>query len=144
MPDAMTDADFEKELARVKAAVERWHEPLGLRLWQRVDVGYYREPLTNDKGKTLTAAADCHADWKYLCASLRFCLPKTADWDDEQVDYIVRHEMLHALVNEMRADEGHDDIDHEERVVTQLAMVLGWVREAGAADRKPKRHARHD
>jgi hypothetical protein len=134
MPDAMTDADFEKEMARVKIAVDRWYEPLGLRLWQRVDVRYWREPLTDDNGQPLTVVADCHADWKYLCAQFRFCLPKTADWDDDQLDYIVRHEMLHALVNEMRADGGQDNIDHEERVVTNLAMVLGWVREQGQAD----------
>lgn len=134
----MTDADFKRERLRVRAAVDRWFEPMGLALWQNVQVSYWREALRDvDDGSILNCDADCWADWRYLRAHVRFCLPRTVDHDDEQLDYIVRHELMHALVNEMRPEPFTVEARaHEERVVTQLAMVLGWVREHGEGDRK--------
>jgi hypothetical protein len=127
---AMSDADFERERKRVAAAVDRWFEPMGLKLWQKVQVSYWRQALTDLAGDPIDATADCQAQWQYLCAHIRFCLPRTVDNDDDQLDYIVRHEMTHALVREMRQQPFTDEsLAHEERVVTNLAMVLGWVRD---------------
>lgn len=126
----MTDEEFEIEKNRVGRAIDRWFEPMGFLMWQQVQIAYHREPLTNDNGDVLGALADCNSKWEYLCAHLRFYLPGTARIDDDQLDYLVRHELLHALVDEMRPRKRTvEDRAHEERVVTQLAMVLGWVRD---------------
>lgn len=139
---AMTDADFNTIHKRVKAAVERWLTCCGLRWWQRITFHYCRTVETFSK----TSGADLdngeretggrtRVSWRYKQADVYFNMPIMEGLDEEEIDYVVRHEIAHILVNEMRewAHAGVSDvsIDHEERVVTELAQVLAWVRAAG-------------
>lgn len=49
------------------------------------------------------------------------------------------HECMHALVQEMRWQEADaDNIRHEERVCTQLAMAFLWVRDFARNGHWPK------
>ena len=48
-----------------------------------------------------------------------------AGMSNEELERTVVHELVHALVNELR--EG--GIDHEERVVTTLTKAVLWVRD---------------
>ncbi len=133
---SMTDADFEQQKVRIKTFENRWVFLLGLGWPWEVSVEYWRERLPEKEnsprkhGQLGDQAADCAADWKYLHANVRFCLPACADLDDFALETVVVHEFCHILINETRA-MGSDDsdwLDHEERVVSTLSQVLLRVR----------------
>src|SRR3990167_3798483 len=103
----MDDREYARERKRVGGIFRKWVHAFGMDLWQKVDIEFFREalpPYEND-GKTrdemAAVAADCKASWKYRTAWVRVCLPRFAEMDDNQADYIIRHELCHALVNEM-------------------------------------------
>lgn len=139
----MNDTEYEATKARVEERAQRWIAALGLRWW-RVHLVWMRDmedAPRRPNGKAERLAADTHASWQYMEATVRWFLPVLADMDDEELDYIVRHELAHILVNEMRwvqgtAEGGHaddDSHDHEERVCTMLGKAFGWVKEAARA-----------
>lgn len=144
----MTDADFKRTKERVKVAVDRWVECCGLNMWRRVTMHYHRDSVTmaaargaelSEKSRDVMAAA--YTQWQYRQADIHFNLERLESADDGDIDYTVRHEIMHLLVNEMRewqCGNLESSIDHEERVVTELASVMGWVRIAGALDKKGK------
>jgi hypothetical protein len=145
----VTDAEYEKHRDRLKSAIERWVTPCGLRTWERVDFVYCRtaEEFAADSGVELSegnrdVAGSTKVLWRYKTAYVYLNVPVIAGLNDERVDYVVRHEIAHILVNEMRewahADHGSVALDHEERCVTELAMVLGWVRCADDEEREKK------
>ena len=67
--------------------------------------------------------ATCDADWRYFEATLNFSFIKMYDLEEEEIEKIVIHELLHIVVNEMR----EDGIEHEERVVSHLTMMVDWM-----------------
>lgn len=143
----MTDAEYESQKARVKVLWDKWTNMLGLRTWQKISIEYFRDealPRRDDESERTpsSAVADVRTHWQYRTAHVRICLPAAMGEDDDNLEYIVVHELCHILVNELREQE--DWLNHEEHVVTQLAMAFGWVegitqREAGkvAADELP-------
>lgn len=135
----MNDQEYEAQKARVNSVAQRWISALGLRWW-RINMEWARDS-PGHKGNGLVremVAAETLASWKYMEATITWYLSVLADTDDEQLDYIVRHELAHILVNEMRWVQGshdggyadNDSNDHEERVCTTLGMAFGWVRDA--------------
>lgn len=142
----MTDAEYNSAFKCVKKCVERWHACCGLRWWQRITFHYCRtmDDFSRSSGAALADCQHCagrtQVDWKYKHGDVYLNLPVLSELDDDAVDYVVRHEIAHILVNEMRewehAEHGDVSIDHEERCVTELAQVLEWVRLAGRDDAK--------
>lgn len=127
---AMTDAEYTAQKKRVKSIWDKWSNMLGLRTWQRVSIEYFRDDVLprhdGESDRTPTAAvADVRTHWQYRTAHVRICLPAAMNEDDYNLEYIIVHEMCHMLVNEMREEE--DRHNHEEHVVTGLAMAFGWV-----------------
>lgn len=130
----MTDAEYEVQKARIQALSDKWLTPLGLRWW-RTEMAYYREGLPEDmkRERGTSVAATTKADWKYLDALISFDLMLTKDIDDEHLEWLFIHEMMHVLLHEMRwqEHENADNLDHEERVATMLAKAFVWTYEAG-------------
>lgn len=50
---------------------------------------------------------------------------------DEEIEYVVVHELMHVFLNEMR-EQGQQ---HEERVATLLAKAFLWVRDQTREER---------
>jgi predicted metallopeptidase len=67
------------------------------------------------------------ADWRYMVALLSVSFDCIKRMTDEEIDKIIIHELFHCVVNEMR----EDGIGHEERTVTMLTKIAGWVWNAG-------------
>ena len=133
---SMTDAEFEEQKERLRALQEKWITPLGLRMWQKVSFEYWREalPPPSDVEPGSKVLARAFPDWRYKTGRILFCLPMCVPLSDEELEYIFLHECVHLLVNEMRYSGDEGGIVHEERCVTEIAMVLGWVRQAGRDD----------
>lgn len=147
----MNDKDFEATKKRVRKSVSRWEQSCGLRMWRKVDFAYHRDLATmaHDTNSTLSeserdVAGRAVVNWDYREATIHLNLDKLFHLDDDEIDYVVRHEICHLLVNEMREWQLYDKdrqscLQHEERVVSDLAMVLGWVRIAGSEDKPAKK-----
>ena len=121
--------DHEAERGRVEAVYQKWRPILGLDSWEvtrRYHDGTFVEA---DGSPSENAAASTLARWEYQHASIDFNLRLIADEDDEHLAYIIIHECMHILINEMRSlcTKGHKiAIKHEERVCTMLAW--GFMR----------------
>lgn len=140
----VTDQEFESIRSRIKAAVEKWLPAMGLKWWHEIIITYERDRFSQERnGHPPDCAAFTRVSWEYLDAIVTFsvacCWSK--EYTDQEIDYLVRHELCHLLVNEMRMygppnhrDEQAADeaIKHEERVVTQIAQAFGWVWDAAA------------
>jgi hypothetical protein len=109
---------------RIHEICERWMEPLGLRWFRKFNVVYDATP----KETSREVVGDCRVSWEYLEATVTFYLPSCVDLSDDDLEYAIVHEFMHALVKEMRWQDDEDGKDrdnmrHEERVCTQLAMA---------------------
>lgn len=100
--------------------IKKWKTNLFLGSWRiNFNVRDYMKP-TDDGFPTI---ATCDSSWQYFEATLNFNLEIMADMEEEKIEETVIHELLHAVVNEMR-DKG---AKHEERVVSQLTMIAAWM-----------------
>lgn len=126
----MTEKAFKRQKKRIQKCLRHWKILLGLGVW-RIDIEWYdgrlTETRTNDPHSTVLA--DIHVSWEYLKATMRVNVEAVSKLDDEQLDELIIHELLHAVVNEMRNYSADDGIYHEERVVSTLTSVIGWVRD---------------
>ncbi len=116
---------------RLKPIVDRWMAALGLDRWNRSDIHYKLTACWDDRPGS-TTNADTWSDWTRLKFDTNFYLPTIAEMDDLELEKLVIHEFLHPLVSEMRRgkleERTKEDYDHEERVVTTLAMCFLRVR----------------
>ena len=133
----MTDADYERVKGMLRQIVNEWYPALGLGWWE-IDFEYVRETQAFDGDDELSlhrlVTAKTQVQWEYLQGCVSFCIPRMTDLDYEAIENIVIHELMHVFVAEMRycmkcnCYVSMFDEKHEERVVTQLAKVLGWTR----------------
>jgi hypothetical protein len=68
----------------------------------------------------------CDTDWRYQETIVTLALHKLRELNKYQIERVIVHELMHVFLNEMR----EDDIDHEERVATNLQKAFIWVRDA--------------
>jgi hypothetical protein len=124
----VTDAEYEAQKARVRAAIARWDQPLGLRWW-KMRYEYAREHDNPGCDEVSRRVARCWTSWQYLEATIRFYLPALVDLDDAEVEQTVVHEMCHVLLNEMRElrHDAENWLQHEERTATVLAKAFLWT-----------------
>lgn len=139
----MTDPDYRKQKARLTRFFRKWANCTGMGGWI-VNHHWHRGGLETSSREDAAAGYVCqartHVQWQYLTIDFHWNVRDSAALPDYVLDRVVRHEIAHALVNEMR-ELGRDSnqetrMAHEERVVTQLASVLLWCREAGKKERR--------
>ena len=112
---------------------------------------WYRDGTTGSEPDSVVpirdSAARAEVHWEYVHVNFHWNLELISDETDEGLDRMVRHEIAHALINEMRMwgpsthrdEQARDEaLKHEERVATELAMVLLWCRLQGEADARRK------
>lgn len=116
----MKDRTVKQLHAVLNKYVKKWKTQLFLGVWE---VSFnIRDYLKGGDDGTCTAAT-CDAQWKYFEAFLNFSFEEMRGLEEEEIEKIVIHEMMHIVVNELR-EEG---IDHEERVVSHLTMIADWM-----------------
>lgn len=83
-----------------------------------IQVNY--EPATCDSSPGLAACIT--ADWRYKTAKIDVFVPTMAKMKDSQIEFILVHELSHALVCAMRGKKHR--MEMEESVVTEVASAL--------------------
>jgi predicted SprT family Zn-dependent metalloprotease len=68
-------------------------------------------------------AARCDTSWKYFTADLDFSYVQLKDMEEKEIEKIIIHELLHIVVNEMQ----ESGLEHEERVVSHLQMIMSYL-----------------
>lgn len=117
----MTTTRTSKQLIDViRKYIKKWKTNLFLGSW-RINFNVRDYLKTGDDG--FGTIATCDSSWQYFEATLNFSLEKMANMEEKDIEGVVVHELLHAVVNEMR----EEDIKHEERVVSQLTMIALWM-----------------
>lgn len=128
----MTDAEFEQQQARIEACVLRWVPLLGLDDWRIVREYRRQDNADLDNGDGTMSFGRCHVQWPYMEARITFWTPQAEDFDDEHLELIVVHELMHVVLHEMCDDAKTKVIRHEERVATVLAKAFLRTRASGA------------
>jgi hypothetical protein len=97
-------------------------------------------------------AMDVNVHWRYMRARVRINVKACTDTPLDKLEFYFVHELCHIFVRELRPSLdreseiqrtiGDEQLEHEERVCTQLALAFIWAREAGesAAKKKAKKH----
>lgn len=110
----MTDDEFDVMSEKVEGLITLWKPFFGIENW-RVNIHFYRGAIPGNED----AAGCCHSLWEYLDATLEFNLAELAENDDEQLESVVVHELLHIIVDELKTKKGSP-----ERVVSHLSRIL--------------------
>lgn len=113
----MTDDEFDVMSEKVESLITLWKPFFGIENWSLV-INLHRGPIPGDED----AAGSCRSTWEYMHATLAFNLEELADYEDEEVEGVVIHELLHIIVDELKTKRGSP-----ERVVTHLSRILQRV-----------------
>lgn len=130
----MDDREYQEQKARVERFTERWLIPLRLDEWH-VEVCWHREkedPDQTPEGARRPSMMLTEVRWQYNDATIHVYLPSVYEvTDDERVEMIVVHEMMHILTNELRPlGEMTDEARfHDEHACTMLAKAFLRTRE---------------
>lgn len=123
----MTDKQLQVVMDNVRGLRKKWFPILGLNRWRNIPIVFRRECSSDKPG----AMAEVASAWDYKHATIFIYAPKWFEYMANS-EYHFVHECCHILVNEMRcwgpvtvpADDYERNIQHEERVVTELAMAF--------------------
>jgi hypothetical protein len=124
----------QRQIARVRKAMERWHTCLGLRWWDDITVNYH-DTLEGPTHDGEQVAFRTSGRWEYLWANIDVSLEVVATRTDEQLDEDVLHELVHILLFEY---QDQHRIHHLERTVCRLVQAFMWTREAGQRESSPE------
>ncbi len=125
----MTDQEYTATKDRLDAALDGWKSLLGLSAWRLV-IRYYRDSGefatdTDSHGEGVMAVT--RAQWEYMQASIKFNVSLCSESDDDELEDLVVHELMHVVLKETRYGTACDcafNVLHEERVATQLARAF--------------------
>ena len=112
----MTDAEFEVQQNRIRALRDKWDDPI---LAGEAEVTHmfsrdYADATDETWYKTVCSA---RAQWQYQEASFEWNCPNVAKQDDDSLERIYVHELMHFMVNPMHKKRS----PREEYVCTKLA-----------------------
>lgn len=110
-----------KKCRKFSKLVWKWRYKTWVSWWD-IDVRYfsgkeYAKIEGYKKRHASGSIATCHTDWRYLTACIDVNKSAIKDMNEEEIEYVVVHEIAHIFLNEMR-EKG---IKHEERTATILA-----------------------
>lgn len=123
----MTDKEFNALLKRVHKLVKAIKNDLWLDDWD-IQIIPCREQALDDEHAGFHVLMKCDVNWPYKTAYIRAYLPDLAGYADDHLQFVVTHELLHVVVNEMRNYQESDGLHHEERVVTHLTQIISALR----------------
>lgn len=112
----LTDAQVRQQERRIRAFFKKWRDRLWLHEWH-VDLLYFNGPISEEH---FSACAVTDVRWEYRDATIKWNLEAVATLSDEKLEWVLVHEAMHILVNEMR----ESGIKHEERVCSSLATII--------------------
>ena len=117
----MNDAAFETQKERIRLLFAKWTKILDISHRYLMVYDWLRTPIKDHERAVMVV----HASWKYLDAHVEINCERAEFLDDARLERVVVHECMHILLNEMR----EDDIDHEERVCSEMAdIIMGLVK----------------
>lgn len=122
---------------RITPLVREWRERLGLTNWNLTHHYHDGTFHLDDGSNSDQAVGACFSRWQYQTIKLDFNAQQTARFDDDELREIVIHELMHAMVNEMRdpyTEWTKERSAHEERVVTMLTNAIIGV---ATSEREP-------
>lgn len=134
----MKDREYNAVRDFCKPLAQKWLPLMGCS-WDKVHLQWSDHLFSVDQdGHVPECAAFCHADWRYMEATITFSCARLWDHfkedgtpeDPEYIEEIVIHEIGHILLNEMRAydeDRHPETVGHEERVVTRMARAFAYT-----------------
>ena len=148
----MTDKEYSAQKSRVEKTFRKWSDPAGMGGWIIVHT-WHRDGTSGDNNSNageMISTARASVAWQYCHVTFHWNLVQIEDNSDTELDRIVRHEICHVLVAEMRMwgnptqseRECDEAMMHEERTVTNLAAILSWCRQAGQHDSAQHRKKR--
>lgn len=128
----MNDREHARHIKQFDALAEKWKFALFLGNWALITDHFREGDGKTDAATGKTPAASCSADWRYMHVKLSCNCFEFADMPAHEVERIVIHELLHAVVHEMREWSENDDscLPHEERVVSHLTAVIDYLANA--------------
>lgn len=118
----MNDADFEKQKARVLAMGKQWITLLWLRWWN-IEWRWHRGRIDGESDHTAMATS---SSWRYAEAVISVDLLQVAGWDDQTLEKVIVHELMHPILHEMHSC--NQDDGHEERVASWLQRAFLTVK----------------
>lgn len=126
------EQSFRRHKKRIVGYSNKWAKILGVNNYKRYTYFTRNQSEFSSPG----TVACVHCSWEYLEVAITWNMTKIIklDPDDKDLEYMVIHEFMHTLVNEMR-ERG---IKHEERVVTNLSWAIRWAYQAGVKEGKRK------
>lgn len=122
----MTDAEYETQMARIRALIAKWHEVLGLDAWE-ITHRYERDNYEVNGSPNHEAVASASVQWEYMHATISWNMPAVLGETDETLEHIYVHECCHVLVHEAREWDDDDlraSLKHEERVAEAFARAI--------------------
>lgn len=138
----MNDVEYEAQKARLTVVRDRWLRTVGLGQW-RFTMSYDRtgadfaDSVVRSGGFVSGSVARCYPDWRYLIATIIWNMPELLHVDDEDLERVFVHELMHVFLHEIRdvanGEDGSADahlLEHEERVCSVLAAAFLWVRDS--------------
>jgi len=123
----MTDKQFQAVMDDVHALRKKWFPILGLNQWRNIPI-VFRRDCSSDKENSMAEVA---VSWEYRHGTIFIYGPKWFEYMSAS-EYHFVHECCHFLVAEMRcwgpptvpSEDYERRVQHEERVVTDLAMAF--------------------
>ena len=100
-----------------------WQPRLSLGLWH-IDHYFHAGPDTMPPDSE-DAMAVCFSEWRYLTAQVHWDLTATTTVDDETLERVFVHELMHIHLDEISTRK---NTEHEERVATELALSFVFLK----------------
>lgn len=122
----MTDKEFNRTKKRIQKSLDLWIPIMGLKWQRKIDIQYKDEA----DGVEDNVVARTTAEWEYQHAVIVFYVSRLHGLKDDEIDYFVRHELCHILVNPMVPEKRTAAATKcEELTVTKLAQAFDFVRQ---------------
>lgn len=126
----MTDAEYETTRAKLREWFDDWQLMLGLGSWE-IQLLWTRERADDDKANAgRLSLATVEADWRYQRAEITLYMPTLVECTGKAQENTVVHELLHLYLAELENKKNQHRLDHEERVVTQIANAFLRLRDS--------------
>lgn len=125
----MTDKEFNLQKKRIKFELQRWWNALGIDR-HNIDVVYHRDYA--DDNNSVVGRTYCN--WQYMHGTLDFFLPAVANIDENDMENMVVHELVHIIAWPLWDNAGTSRRKENEYAIECMARALIDARRAGQKD----------